>query len=116
MCPVLALSNLLILPSLYTPPSGVQINPYPTPTSLPLLGMYKGQNIKSFEFEENILEEGRKKNELRKMLSAKLKAAVDMGIVRCDVPFIQSLIRRANIARGSVLQLDVRYPPCFFYF
>ena len=76
--------------------------------------MHKGQNIKSFEFEENILEEGRKKNELRKMLSAKLKAAVDKGIVRCDVPFIHALIRRANIARGSVLQLDVRNPLCFY--
>jgi hypothetical protein len=70
-------------------------------------GMFKGQNIKSFEFEENIIEEGKKKNDLRKMLQMKLRAACDEGVVDADVPLIDALIRRSRIARGSVLQLEI---------
>ena len=50
------------------------------------------------------------------MLSAKLKAAVDKGIVRCDVPYIHALIRRAHVVRGSVLQLDVLQAESFLKF
>ena len=50
------------MPQMRVPNSGRIENVWINYKSGEWKGMFKGQNIKSYEFEENILEEGRKKN------------------------------------------------------
>lgn len=72
-------------------------------------GMTTGRAVRSFNFHDKLLKEGREKEKMRKQLQLQLRRAIssDKSIVNCNVAEIEDLIRAARAIRGSVLHLDI---------
>ena len=67
----------------------------------------KGRAIRSFYFQEEQARKGKEKIEERRKMQLLIKAALEVDIVHCDVPYILQLIAEAKLLRGSVLNLDI---------
>ena len=67
----------------------------------------KGRNLRSVEFQQHLLEEGKRKLAAREKLLHKLRKAMDIDIVNLPVSKIRKLMQRAQILKGDVLLLAV---------
>ena len=70
-------------------------------------GIAKGRNIRSYEFEEQMLADGKALFDERKKLQSQIKRCLEADVVTCDVQRILQLCKRAKEVRGTVLALDV---------
>jgi hypothetical protein len=79
-------------------------------------GLQKGRNIRSWEFQDKLLYEGRRRAAERKQLQQALRASITKHVVDCNVPLIQRLMTEASALRGNVLALDVRQADTYLLF
>lgn len=70
-------------------------------------GFTKGRAVRAYDFKENLYRSGKEKEEIRKDMQRRLREAVAVHIINCDVPFIEALIEEAKLIRGSILNLDI---------
>jgi hypothetical protein len=70
-------------------------------------GLTKGRAMRSFEFQDNLVLQGRQKTKERKLLQDKMRKSIDVSFVDCDVSLIQSLVKEAKATAKVVLGLDI---------
>ena len=69
-------------------------------------GIAKGRAIRSFEFNEANLKEGKEKNEYRKKVQGMLQHCLEQDVVATPVQRILELLKESEKIGGSVLKLD----------
>ena len=69
--------------------------------------MSKGRNVRSWEFQDNMVQEGRRRAAERKTLQMEIRKECSVHVVDCHVSRINELIFKAAQLRGNVLQLDI---------
>ena len=70
-------------------------------------GLTKGRNMRSFEFQDNLVQQNKRIIAIRMDVQKRLRSSLEPNFVSCNVPLIKSLIAEAQAIRGNPLQLDV---------
>lgn len=73
-------------------------------------GLRKGRAVRSYDFHDDLLLQGKQKEVQRRHLQQKMRRAIQeaqTNIVACDVALLKDLIAQAQQIRGSLLQLEV---------
>lgn len=69
-------------------------------------GLTKGRSMRSFEFKDNLLMEGRARVKERQILRDNMMESIDIDYVNADIPLIKKLLKDANkIPKGTILDL-----------
>jgi hypothetical protein len=69
-------------------------------------GLTKGRNMRSFEFKDNLLMEGRARVKERQILRDNMMVSIDIDYVNADILLIKKLLKDAyKIPKGTILDL-----------